>query len=111
MNYIKNYLDKIVYGNPNQEQLPYLTDSRWNGFIRHVSKQPFPANHSLETESEIKELIKYQNLLKMQNNKVLQKYLSYDVSNPFILYKMLLKEREGKNFDEVIDQMTRNLKK
>ena len=53
-----NYLDKIVYGNANQEQLPYLVDSRWNGFVRHVSKNPFPTNSSLETESEIKELIK-----------------------------------------------------
>lgn len=111
MNYLRNYLDKVVYGNATQEQLSYLGDSRWNGFVRHVSKQPFPANSSLETESEIKELVKYQNLLKMQNNKVLEKYLSYDVSNPFILYKMLLKEREGKNFDEVIDQMTEELKK
>ena len=106
-----NYLDKIVYGNANQEQLPYLVDSRWNGFVRHVSKNPFPTNSSLETESEIKELIKYQNLLKMQNNKVLDKYLSYDIGNPFILFKMLLKEKEGKNFDEVIDQMTEELKK
>lgn len=111
MKTLRNYLDNIVYGNATQEQLPYLTDSRWNGFVKHFSKQPFPANSSIETETEIKELVKYQNLLKMQDKKVLGRYISYDVSNPFILYKMLLKEKEGRNFDEVIDKMTEELKK
>ena len=89
-----DFLDKVTYGNPTSDRLPYLKKGEWTNLI-HSFQTPFPANSSSQTKKELETLLQYQEQLKSMEL-VKNRFISYDTNNPAYIY---IKYAQSKGLD------------
>jgi hypothetical protein len=72
-------LDFITYGNPTQEQLPYLEKSNFvdSSLFDELSTYKFPKNTSEATKEELNQIVDATNLVK-DKDEYLNRYKTYD---------------------------------
>lgn len=102
-----NLIDNIIYGNPNQTQIPFLCNTRLLEFTKQIKDLPFPPNSSLQTKTELQRLVQMQNSM-LINNKNLNKYLLYN-EKPSSVFEDLMKAKVGKNYDSIIKAITKQM--
>jgi hypothetical protein len=94
-------LDSVKYGNPTQEQLPYLTkDSYLNYLFDDLVPFTFPKNSSEATKEELNQLVDYIEILNKNENH-LKWYRIYDRSLKSYFIEGL--KKEGVNEEEAIE--------
>jgi hypothetical protein len=100
-------LDSIIYGNPSQSYLPYLSkESPYDKHLSQLMKFGFPLNSSKATREELNELVDY--VAALQGDEViLKRYKSYDHSLERVLADIIIKhgldERAVTAIDQIID--------
>lgn len=83
-------LDEIVYGNPNQVQLKWLSKHSYlDGLFSELTSFTFPHNSSEATREELNSIIKKIDELKI-DTEVQKRYLSYDKQLVVYLTSLLL---------------------
>jgi hypothetical protein len=102
-------LDNITYGNPNTDQLPFLTKESYLDYLfGELSLYTFPKNSSEATKEELNQLVDYLETMELDENKnlYLNRYKAYDKNLKKYIIEGLVK---GGHDEQRVNNLVHNL--
>lgn len=90
-------IETITYGNPTQQQIPYLKEKNYldDVFVQISEKYSFPLNGSESTQEELNEIIDYIKAIQ-GNDKIISRYFEYDQGLDLVFTSIISKIEEDK---------------